>query len=118
MKSQKKSYPLVKLPSDIQFTLYLIKEELKSRKFFSTLQTMGLDDCYFQPHLDTLILRSLDMDDELDSTFDAYYEIIERRSKKIDADNDSIMKQALKAYCELLEQREKIKTAKKEAKVS
>ncbi len=118
MKSQNKSYPPVKLPSDIQFTLSLIKEELKSRKFFNTLQQTGLDDCYFQPHLDTLILRSLGMDDELDSTFDAYYEIIERRSKKINADNDSIMKQALKAYYELIEQRKKLNVVKKEAKVS
>jgi hypothetical protein len=117
MKFINSPYRLVKLPNDLQLTLFLIKEELKSRKFFNTLQQMGLDDCYFQPHLDTLILRSLDMDDELDFTFDAYYEIIER-SKKIDADNDAIMKQALKAYYELLEQRKKLNTVKKEAKVS
>lgn len=100
MKLKNMRYPLVKLPYGTQVTLYLIKEELKSRKFFNALQEMGLDDCYFQPHLDELILRSLDMDDDSDKTFDAYYEIIERRSKKIDADNDSIIKQALKAYIE------------------
>jgi len=103
------TYPLVKLPSDIQVTLCLIKEELKSRKFFNALQEMGLDDCYFQPHLDELILRSLDMDDDSDKTFDAYYEIIERRSKKIDADKDSIMKQALKAYMDLKRLKKELK---------
>lgn len=102
-------YPIVKLPSKAQITLYLIKEELKSRKFFRTLQEMGLDDCYYQPHLDTLILRSLDLDDDSDKTFDSYYEIIERRSKKIDADNDSIMKQALKAYMELKRLKKELK---------
>lgn len=102
-------YPIVKLPSDTQITLYLIKEELKSRKFFRTLQEMGLDDCYYQPHLDELILRSLNMDDDSDKTFDAYYEIIERRSKKIDADKDSIMKQALKAYMDLKRLKKELK---------
>ena len=109
MKLKNMRYPLVKLPSGTQVTLYLIKEELKSRKFFNTLQEMGLDDCYFQPHLDELILRSLDMDDDSDKTFDAYYEIIERRSKKIDADNDSIMKQALKTYVELKRLKKELK---------
>lgn len=112
------NYPLVKLPTDIQFTLYLIKEELKSRKFFRALQDMGLDDCYYQPHLDTLILRNLDMDDDSDETFDAYYKIIERRSQKISPDNDSIMKQALKVYHELLEQRKKLYAASKGEKIS
>ena len=111
-------YPLVKLPTDFQLPLFLIKEELKSRKFFNTLQQMGLDDCYFQPHLDTLILRSLDMDDDSDKTFDAYCEIMERRSKKIDTDNDSIMEQALKTYHELLDQKKKICANGKESKIS
>lgn len=103
MKNRNFKYPLVKLPFDTQMTLFLIKEELKSRKLFHALHEAGLDDCYFQPHLDTLILRSVEMDDGTDDTFGIYYEIIDRRSKKIEADNDSIMKQALKAYMELLE---------------
>lgn len=68
---------------------------------------MGLDDCYFQPHLDTLILNSPGMDEDTGEIFDAYYEIMVRRSQKIDAGNDSMMTQALKAYNELLEQKSK-----------
>jgi len=108
MKTQNNSYPIVRVPLKMQMSIYLIKEELKSRKFFRTLQEMGLDDCYFQPHLDTLILRSLDLDDDSDKTFDAYYEIIEHRSKKIDADDESIMKQALKVYMELKRLKKKV----------
>jgi hypothetical protein len=115
MNFKNSSFPIVKLPSDTQTCLYLIKEELKSRKFFNTLQKLGLDDSYFQPHLDTLILRSLDMDDDSDETFDAYYEIMERRSKKIDTDKDSIMKQALKAYHDLLDRKKKINATRKGA---
>ncbi len=104
MNSKKRPYRVI-LTRENQLSLHLIREELKSRKFFGALQDMGLDDCYFQPHLDTLILQSLNMDDDTDETFDAYYEIMERRSKKIDIDNDSIMRQALKAYKELLDQK-------------
>lgn len=107
-------FPLARLTNKQDVTLYLIKEELKSRKFFNTLQTMGLDDCYFQPHLDTLILRSLDLDDDSDKTFDAYYEIIEHRSKKIDADDESIMKQALKVYMELKRLKKKLQGKEEE----
>lgn len=94
--------PFVEMPSEIQDILYLIKEELKSRKFFNALQTVGLDGSYFQPHLDTFILKSLDMDDDTDETFDTYYKIIERRSEIIEANDYSITKQALEVYNELL----------------
>jgi hypothetical protein len=100
--------PLVKLPPDIQFTLYLIKEELKSRKLFHALHEAGLDDCYFQPHLDVLILRSVGMDDETDETFNIYHDIIRKRSMKIEADQNSIMKQALKVYMELMAEKKKL----------
>ena len=101
MKIRNPHSPIVKLPTDAQISLYLIKEELKCRKLFQALHEVGLDDCYFQPHLDSLILRSVGLDDGTDETFNTYYEILERRSRKIQADNDSIMKQALKAYMEL-----------------
>jgi hypothetical protein len=110
MKHIHNPFPLVKLPADIQITLHLIREELKSRKFFHILQEAGLDDCYFQPHLDSIILNSIDMDDGTDETFSLYDDIIERRSKKIDASNDSIMKQALKVYTELMDLRKKVRT--------
>ena len=108
MKHSQTTSPLVKLPSDVQFSLCLIKEELKSRKLFHALQQAGLDDCQFQPHLDSLILRSMGMDDGTDETFIIYDDIIERRIKKIDGDNDSIMKQVLKVYVELMNVKKKL----------
>lgn len=102
MKSQNTFHPLIKLPADIQLSLSLIREELKSRKLFNALRKAGLDDCYFQPHLDLLILSSVGLDDGTDETFSIYDEIMEKRSKKIEADNDSVMKQAMKVYQELM----------------
>lgn len=107
MKFDLRRFPLIKLPADAQVSLYLIKEELKSRKLFQALHEVGLDDCYFQPHLDSLILQSIKLDDGADEIFNRYDEIIERRSRKIEADHDSIMKQALKVYHELMEEKKK-----------
>ena len=102
MKAITNKYPLVKLPPKVQESLYLIKEELKSRKLFHALHEAGLDDCCFQPHLDSLILRNIGIDDRSDETFIKYDDILDRRSKKIEGHNDSIMKQALKTYMELI----------------
>ncbi len=100
--------PIIKMPDNIQLSIYLIKEELKSRKLFHALHEVGLDDCYFQPHLDVLIMESLGLCDGTDETFTRYDEIMDRRSKKIEADHDSIMKQALKVYHELVNEKEKL----------
>ncbi len=108
-------YPLVKLSSEVQVQLYLIKEELKSRKLFHALHEVGLDDCYFQPHLDSLILKSIGLDNHTDETFVKYDDIVERRSKKIEADYESIMKQALKVYIELLELKKSVSKEEKKS---
>jgi len=102
------NYPLTRLPSSIDSTLYLIREELKSRRLFHALHKVGLDDCWFQPHLDSLILESLGIERYNDETFTAYDAIIEKRSHKIEADNNSVMKQAMKVYHELIELKKKI----------
>lgn len=103
MKLNNPRFPPVKLPSETQICLYLIKEELKSRKLFHILHKVGLDDRYFQPHLDSLIVHSLGIDNNTDETFAIYDAIIEKRSRKIEADNDSIIKQSLKVYHELFD---------------
>ncbi len=39
-------YGMVKLPKHVDETLFLIKEELKSRKFFEGLHNVGLEDVW------------------------------------------------------------------------
>lgn len=104
--------PLIRLPAEVQSSIYLIREELKSRKLFHALHKVGLDDCYFQPNLDSLILRSIGLYDGTDETFSIYDKIVEKRSRKIEADYDSIMKQAFKVYQELMNEKKK-RSAKK-----
>lgn len=107
MKLKHSKFQLVKLPQGMDLTLFLIREELKSQKFFNGLHKAGLDDCYYQPHLDKLILASVGLDDGTDETYDLYFRIMEKRSKKIEPDNDSVMKQAFKVYVELMKEKEK-----------
>lgn len=96
-------------PNARRYSIVRLPDQRRTQKpqFFRTLQDMGLDDCPFQPHLDTLILNSLGMDEEIGEIFDAYYEIMERRSQKIYAGDDSMMAQALEAYNELVDQKRK-----------
>ena len=116
MKLDRQQYPLTKLPQKVDYCLFLIKEELKSRRFFEGLHSVGLDDVYLQPHLDRLILKYVGLDDGTDATGEFYFKIMERRSKKVDADNDSIVTQALHAYIELISERKRRKKLAKEKK--
>lgn len=102
MKIKHLKYPLVKLPPGVDLTLFLIKEELKSRKFFNGLRNLGLDGCFYQTHLEKLIMANVGLNEESDKDFDYYYDLIEKYSKKIEADNESVTKQALKVYVELI----------------
>jgi hypothetical protein len=105
MKSNSSAFPLVKLPPATDLTLYLIREELKSQKFFHTLSKAGIDDIYYQPHLGKAILMNLGMDDGRDETFDFYYKVM---------DSQSVSKQALKVYHELISEKERRKGLRKE----
>ena|SRR5687767_6656312 len=106
--SQKQSkFPLTKLPPSIDLTLYLIREELKCQKFFNGLAEAGIEDCYYQPRLGKVILANMGMDDGKDETFEFFYNLVEKRSKKIAMDVESITKQAFRVYNELLAEKKR-----------
>ena len=63
--------------SQTQLTLYLITEELKTRKFFNGLLDLGLDNCPYQPNLDKLIMAYIGLPDDVDDAFDFYYDVID-----------------------------------------
>ena len=86
-------------PSDL--TLYLIREELKSQKFFDTLSEVGIEDVYYKPRLGKAILMTMEMDDGKDETFEFYYALIEKRTKKIEMNAEIISRQAVGVFIEL-----------------
>ena len=45
------------------------------------LQELGITDCDFEPHLDSLIFQIIGLDDDDDNVSDKYFDIMERRSK-------------------------------------
>lgn len=98
--------PLVKLPQAIDEILYMIREDLKSQKYFNTVSSVTDGYCPYQPHLGKLILIKMKLDDGSDEIFDFYYKLVEKRSKKIGSDNNSIMKQVMKVYLELVMEKE------------
>lgn len=102
MKIKNSNYPLIKLPTEVQLPVFLIKEELKSRKLFQLLQEVGTIESDFEPHLDSLIFQVVGLDHDDDQISHKYFHIMEKRSKKLEADKDTIAKQAFKAYHEIL----------------
>jgi hypothetical protein len=111
MKPDFYSFPLIKLPADVQTVLFLIQQELKSCKFFDHLNEIGMGDSFFQPHLGTLILAQVGLEDEKDETMNFYVELIDKRSRKIRSSNESVMKQAMKVYVALMAERERRKAS-------
>jgi len=91
----------ISLPLSAKLTLFLIKEELKTRKFFNSLRQLGLSDSPYQPNLDELIMTNIGFDNSNES-FEFYYEVIEKYSKKIESDEDSIIELALNVYIDLI----------------
>jgi hypothetical protein len=101
---------MTKIPRSAEVTIFLIQQELKSCKFFAHLNEIGMGDSFFQPHLGTVILAQVGLEDGKDETMNFYVELIDKRSRKITGSNESVMKQAMKVYVALMAEREKRKS--------
>lgn len=112
---KKKDYPHVSAPERSALALYLICEELKSRKFFSGLQRLGLDYCFYQPHLDKPILAAAGLE-ESDEVYKFYFRLIERCSRKLREEDESVTRQARRVWDALVRERERRMTPPKKAK--
>lgn len=94
---------LMTLSGKTEFILTLISEELKSRKFFNTLLELGLDNSYYQPHLDEAILSCLGITDENNETYDFYYAVMNEHAEKIGIKEESVLEQAKEVYSKIVE---------------
>ena len=83
--------------------ILLIGEELKSRKLFNLLDKVGLDDCFFQVHLDIIIMDCQGMDDGTDEIYELYDVIIEKHARRILDSKTSAERHARKVCQELPE---------------
>lgn len=107
----KSQFPLVNpgkvdVPRKIEVPIFLIRHELKLRMVYQTLETIATVDCYFESHLDRLILASLQMWDTTDETYEFYFSLMNKWTKEVDSDPDVITRRALKIYNALMKYRD------------
>lgn len=81
--------------------LFLIAEELKSRKFFNGLMKLGLDYTPYRPHLDEPILAALGLNTEENAILGLYERIMNDHAEVITEKQEAIALEALKVYDEL-----------------
>jgi hypothetical protein len=98
----------MKLANNELVTIYLIEQQLKCRRFFDDLANIGLGDYDFEPNLDHLILKNLNLDDGTDQTYDRYTRIIDKHSKRLKHEYKTIEKQSVKMYKELVALKKKL----------
>ncbi|MBL0739879.1 hypothetical protein [Chryseolinea lacunae] len=112
MKRRTSDRPLVKITKKTETLLYLLREELKCRKLFAMLEPAGFNDNNFQPHLDELILRNLGISPCSDDAFVRYSTILDKHAKRLTDNTRTIAKRTLKAYIELMNERESLIASK------
>lgn len=93
---------LTRLANHEQVTIYLIEQQLKTHRFFDDLESIGLGSYDFEPNLDHLILKNMELDDGTDRTYTLYPRILDKHSKQLKPQYKAIKRQAVKMYKELI----------------
>lgn len=92
----------MRLANHEQVTIYLIEQQLKCRRFFDDLKSIGLGPYDSEPNLDHLILKNVELDDGTDKTYLRYSKILDKHSKQMGLEFRAIQRQAVRMYNELL----------------
>lgn len=99
---------LVKLPPAVELILFLIKEELKNRKFTNGLEQVGFDTSVCCTDFGILILSLAGFGKRTDQMYNWYYELLDKYAAKIeDVNADDIFEHALDFYIELMIEKHK-----------
>jgi hypothetical protein len=102
MKLNSVNNPLVKSPTQKELILQLLKQELKSYRFFNGLREVGLDDSFYHSDFSSLVLTYIGFDDEENATYDFYFGLLEKYSALFQPNEEVVMKLALNVYVELV----------------
>jgi hypothetical protein len=73
-----------KMPAPFDIAIYLIKAELKNRKFTKALEDVGFDTTFYSLDFSALILDLLGFETRSDDTFETYHQLLENYVQKID----------------------------------
>jgi hypothetical protein len=89
-------------PSAEKVIVYLISQELKSRKFFEGLREIGLDDDFYQTDLLELIMASLGIISDSTEQYTFCYNLLNKHSTHVVEDTDELLDEAKRVYGILL----------------
>ncbi len=95
-------YPSLKYPTQEELILQLLKQELKSYRFFNGLREVGLDDSFYHSDFSSLVLTYIGFDDEENATYDFYFALLEKYSALFQPNEETVMKLARGIYVELV----------------
>lgn len=95
-------HPLFRHTEHLEEALFLIREQLKSRRFFNALRSLGLGDTSGEVHLEALILDVMCLDDGSDDAMNFISSLLDKHSEGLTDDMEAIDKGAVLVYSELL----------------
>jgi hypothetical protein len=98
---------LVRLPAGIEFTLFLIQEDLKSNRLFSGLRKAGLESSYYRPDFSAVVLESVGFIERPDELFDFYFDLLDNCSEKAEENYERIGKLTFSIYVDLVIEKRK-----------
>lgn len=100
--------PLIKFPKKVELIIFLIKEELKNRKFSNGLDAVGFDTSMTCSDLSPLVLGLMGFDPRTDELYSWYYEMLETNLEEIDlSDMTMLFEKAFEVYVELVIEKRK-----------
>ena len=97
--------------------IILIREELKSRKFFEGLREIGLDDNFYQTDLLELIMAGLGLTSDSPEQYTFCYDVLHEHSTQVVEDADELLDEAKRVY-EILSRHAKQSAALKDTRTS
>jgi hypothetical protein len=94
---------LVKLPPRLEIAVYLIKAELKNRKFMRGLEQVGFDTTFCSLDFGSLILKLIGFEIRSDETYEMYNQMLEACVDKLDQNenDESLSEISFKFYVDL-----------------
>jgi len=94
-----KNLPLVKIPQKAEFAIFLLKEELKSRKLTNDLETIGFGASICISDFSVLIFPIMGFDIESDDFYEWYANQMDNFCEEIDLEvGESVSEAAFRLY--------------------
>jgi hypothetical protein len=105
-----KNLGLAKLPPHLEIAVYLLKAELKNRKFIKCLEQVGFDNSLCALDFSSLIMKLIGFDMDSDDKFEFYNDRLEAYVQDIDIreDDDNLNKIAFDFYLEIEAEKKRI----------